>query len=521
MSCTEFDTLFSSNTSFQQESRSSFDTILASHSYISYRNRGSSQSSNIFHSLHKYYNIEILRSNHTLLFWCSKLLKDDDTFIACMSITASILACIQSVLFFYNGYSEDTVVIYLRFIHILLSICTCIWCVRRYNMVLNIGILKYSYTESDNIVSSGLWKGMSCEIVVNMLGPWPYMNATFVVNMLDFEVEVSMESIFTFLSLMRLYMIARLLQHHSNYIQPRAEHILKMHGAKASSLFAIKCYMKSSPFLSITFLFSLMSCIFGMCMMLCERDSRIYSDEYAYRYNIDKYQDSALETFYDNMWLVIVTSTGVGYGDLVPATHLGKIVAIVTCISCSVYIGLLVSAVNNLLAHKPNQSVAYSLLKKQKIVKEMNKEYRKFVGLAMMYIISKDERCIRSMRKCLRGIYIKIGEAGDVPESDICYAKRLIDQTSDLACFTKSLNSIQVIPSSIQISRSISIFRDLISAYGGTEISNLQPRRELRFSQLTSYPVKIVEIREDINEFTFMSEESDSSSQIYSISVEN
>jgi hypothetical protein len=381
-------------------------------------------------------------------------------------------------------------------------------------MVLNIGILKHSYTGGDNIVSSGLWKGLSCEIAVNLLGPWPYMNSTFVVNMLDFEVEVSMESIFTFLSLMRLYMLARLLQHHSHYIQSRAEQILKMHGAKASSLFAIKCYMKSSPFLSISILFSLMSCIFCMCMMLCERDSRVYGDEYAYRYNIDKHQDSTLETFYDNMWLVLVTSTGVGYGDLVPATHLGKIVAIVTCISCSVYIGLLVSAVNNLLAHKPNQFVAYSLLKKEKIVGEMNKEYRKFVGLAMMFIKSKDEKCARRMRKSLRGIYIKIGEAGDVQQSDICYAKRLIDQTSDLACFTKSLNSIQLIPSTIQISRSISIFRDLISTYGGTEINNLQPRGELRFSQLTSYPINIVEIREDINEFTFMSEESGSSSEL-------
>jgi hypothetical protein len=92
-------------------------------------------------------------------------------------------------------------------------------------------------------------------------------------------------------------------------------------------------------------------------------------------------------------------------------------------------------------------------VKKEEIVREMNKEYRKFVGLAMMFIKSKDEKCAGRMRKSLRAIYIKIGEAGDVQQSDICYAKRLIDQTSDLACFTKSLNSIQLIPSTMQIRR--------------------------------------------------------------------
>ena len=83
-------------------------------------------------------------------------------------------------------------------------------------------------------------------------------------------------------------------------------------------MFAIKAYLKLYPFkvLSLSLVFS--TFMIGIPLRIFERTSDPEDNEYEYLWNA--------------FWVIILTMTTVGYGDIYPVTHLGRGSAIVACI---------------------------------------------------------------------------------------------------------------------------------------------------------------------------------------------
>ena len=60
-------------------------------------------------------------------------------------------------------------------------------------------------------------------------------------------------------------------------------------------------------------------------------------------YQHDTKDGSAVFDYYDNsVWLIIMTLTTVGYGDVHPHTELGRVVAVITAIWGAILISLIV-----------------------------------------------------------------------------------------------------------------------------------------------------------------------------------
>lgn len=82
--------------------------------------------------------------------------------------------------------------------------------------------------------------------------------------------------------------------------------------------------------------------MWAVTLRLCERPDRHYTNEYVEDYGADEYVESNLKSFSTNLWLTIVSTTTVGYGDYYPYTHFGRIVIILSCIVGNMYIGILI-----------------------------------------------------------------------------------------------------------------------------------------------------------------------------------
>ena len=65
------------------------------------------------------------------------------------------------------------------------------------------------------------------------------------------------------------------------------------------------------------------------------------------------------------MWMVIITMTTVGYGDLFPSTHFGRICAVLASFLGMVFVSVLVASLNHLIDFTPQEEKVHKILKKE------------------------------------------------------------------------------------------------------------------------------------------------------------
>jgi len=117
---------------------------------------------------------------------------------------------------------------------------------------------------------------------------------------------------------LRLFFLFRTIANYSSYADAYSKSLCKKYGFTSSVRFAIKCNFVMHPeraFIS-TFLFS---------VMVLAYITRIFELPYFIEVNSEFGKSSSLA---NAMWLVIMTITTVGYGDVTPHTTPGKLLAI-------------------------------------------------------------------------------------------------------------------------------------------------------------------------------------------------
>ena len=318
--------------------------------------------------------------NSNMMEASKKELRNDDTVLALINIIICALSFTQHNIYFEMDYKSTEFVIYIRVLMLILSLSSILWVVRRYQIKLILMLIKYQISVRDTLFSTGLYKKMFLEIAATFLVIPPYIDSTFKVEMLGFKVEYSLSAIFTFLSMVRLYVIIRLFGHYSEYTQEKSEAICGKHAVPADAYFALKCYLQDSPFVGIGGFFFLMSLFSSLAMKLCEEPQLIKET--------GEVSDSTLEKLWDNMWVIFYTTTTIGYGNLYPVTHLGRAICILACILGNMYLGMLVVSINQKMELDEGQNLSYSWISRkyfrQDVKKNATVAIRKFMTLCLL-----------------------------------------------------------------------------------------------------------------------------------------
>ncbi len=106
------------------------------------------------------------------------------------------------------------------------------------------------------------------------------------------EVTYSINDITTFFGLARFYLTLRLFEYYSHWTNDRSKRVCNIIGVRADVTFAMKAYLKSSPYIVLSIALILSLIFLGLALRIAERVLNTQFDFLA-----------------NSFWLVIVTMT--------------------------------------------------------------------------------------------------------------------------------------------------------------------------------------------------------------------
>lgn len=261
-------------------------------------------------------------------------LRSFDLWIFFFALLGIALACVELNVLWNEDHYEPT-----SFTWFIKSLVTCTTMVlltlvyMYYDLLFKWSKLRGSSLPKDTMWSSGLFTEMTTIMFFCLLHPMPGVYFDIPVSAIDDSTTTrtavySSDSIFTCLMLLRLTLIFRLLRDHCGVITDSARVFASINQVRLDTWFCIKYIFNKTPVyaLAVTLLVSLLSLAFLMR-------------------EFEKPLNEDLRTYGNCCWLMLVTMTTVGYGDMYPITTLGRMCAIVACLTGIILVSMAVVAI--------------------------------------------------------------------------------------------------------------------------------------------------------------------------------
>lgn len=178
----------------------------------------------------------------------------------------------------------------------------------------------------------------------------PYIDKDIEFKQLKGTLTLSGNAICSAIMLLRTYLILRLLVYTIGLKNRRTEALLDAYGCKSASIFSVKIIIKenSSYFLLITCLSIL---VFAIALRIFERPFKDY-----------KNTSQNFDHIWNSMWLICLAMTTVGYGDIVPKTHMGRFITTLACFWGIFLISVSVVLLTNVLKFSEGEEKSYNIL---------------------------------------------------------------------------------------------------------------------------------------------------------------
>ncbi len=296
--------------------------------------------------------------NESLVHSLRESQKKNDTICAIFSCFTLLFAWIESDIFFNNSNISTNICHILRAIVTILCTIDHYYIYRHYNYELEILKSRRIIYQKTRLLSSNLFKYYLIEISFNYLHCPPFFDFVLPNEQLGIHFSISFNAYITVIMLGRLYIVFRLFGHYTFWTGERATRVCKINGFLPDSKFAIKAYLKYKPYSVLVICMGFSIFFFGFALRTFERP---YISAYR-RFNFDY--------LWNSFWCVVVTMTTIGYGDIYPQTHLGRLVIIVACIWGVFILSLFVVALNNTITLSKEESKAYEQITHQDTIKK-------------------------------------------------------------------------------------------------------------------------------------------------------
>ena len=176
----------------------------------------------------------------------------------------------------------------------------------------------------------------------------------------SFDYKIPLNSIFTSISIFRVWFIFKLYLVSSISYSQRSFRIAKINNVKLGLKFPFKANMADSSLQINVYLFII-------CLLIFSYDLRIYE-----RY-FDELNENNLGNYLNDIWCIFITMTTVGYGDISPKSFFGRLISVVTCLFGVFLVGLVVVSVTSYFNLEGIESNVYKILLKTKKMEKRNK----------------------------------------------------------------------------------------------------------------------------------------------------
>mgnify|MGYP002144851069 CR=1 FL=1 len=178
-----------------------------------------------------------------------------------------------------------------------------------------------------------------------------------------------LNDIFTVLCLLRIYFFLKLYLEMSDYYRPRGQRISKMNNVVSDLPLSMKALFYNKPVTSYLLIFVLVLFFTSFSFKVFERDVVIQTEDTKFQF----------DSYWNNLWVVVVTMTTVGYGDISPKSVFGRIIGIICCIFGTCLISMLVVTITNVVQFTPIEENVFIMLKRVELKEEKDKLATKLI----------------------------------------------------------------------------------------------------------------------------------------------
>jgi hypothetical protein len=200
----------------------------------------------------------------------------------------------------------------------------------------------------------GLLPGFALEFLACCVHPAPGIVGFIEVEARGRLSVYNIESWCTAISFVRFYTVWRYFREWL-FTRYTSKHFAsRMNDVPMDSKLALKAILEDKPFHTIFFAFLLMTFTLAYLVRICESPLNI---EHIY--------------FWNQLWLIVVTATSTGYGDIYPFSHVGRGVCVFAMLSGISLTAILISAVSSKLALNAGESRLMNFLQSENWEKEI------------------------------------------------------------------------------------------------------------------------------------------------------
>jgi len=200
-------------------------------------------------------------------------------------------------------------------------------------------VMGTSYLQA--FILSGLFKPFCIEVLVVMIHPLPFVNYMVHVWGLDTYCAYSSDGFIAVFMMLRLYAYTpRIIAEASGLRNEKTRLIGLMNNVDISYHFIGKAMLRDS-LQTLLYLFAMSVLTLAYAMLVFERPIG---------------PDTNLDLMENSVWLIIITMTTVGYGDIYPQTPMGRQVAVIAALLAVVLVALAVGAVTDRLTLSRDES---------------------------------------------------------------------------------------------------------------------------------------------------------------------
>jgi len=261
-----------------------------------------------------------------------------------------------------------------------------------YQDELTLGKAKQKYESVETLFSTFLAYPMLFEMFLMCLHPMPLVHGEFEIKLAHLEDPhiYTWDSVFSIFVLLRLYLLYRAMHYFlGDETSPDARMLATLNHVPMGPFFTFKHLMHTHPFTVIGTLACLLWIVFSYAIRIAERPN-----------NVD------FEHYFSSLWCIAITMTTVGYGDMTPESHAGRMVAVASVAFGTCLVALLVAAVHQSMQFTNNEEVTkWALYKSRLTVKVHNKAARVIqalmrVGICKGFVTAAKRKChVRKSQK--------------------------------------------------------------------------------------------------------------------------